>query len=167
MENTWHFSADIKTCKSPGGGGGRCGWWNKCGGIELPLSKWPGGLPTEGGGNVSTFRGWCGGTKRLLWVNWKVPEVGVILLEEPSGKGNWSGWLPMLEPDWWCEELVLPGICCSFGFLGPRSCWTAAKETIALSSVLQTADFSKFFAFNSLLVRKTTLFLCSLLERLF
>lgn len=83
----------------------------------------PGGLPTGGGGgNVSTFKGWWGGTNKLPGVNWKVPDVGVILLTEPSGRGNCNGCEDIPTVLCWCP---LADICCIFGFLGPRSCCTA------------------------------------------
>lgn len=140
---TWHFSADINTCSNPGGGG-KCGWWNNGGGRFPPFSKWPpGGLPTEGGGgNVKTFKGWWGGTNKLVGVNWNgFPEVGVILLADPSGRGKWRGCDDSPVFGWWWDGLVEPDSCWSFGFLGPRSCWTAEKDKMTVLRILWAVNF--------------------------
>lgn len=115
---TWHFSADIRICNNPGGGGNP-GWWNKGSGIALGGSRCDEGVPTEdGGGKVSPFRWWWGGTNKP-GLKWNEPF---------ESEGNLSGdgviWDIDIDGEWW---IWLEDDCCSFGFLGPLSCWTAEK----------------------------------------
>lgn len=110
---TWHFSADIKMCKRPGGGWS-VGGWNIGGGIA---SKCVLGLERGGGGKDNALKG-CGGPNNEDGNDKVFPEAEILF------SGTDMCCIPAAtteECSWLFEE------CCNFGFRGPRSCCTAVN----------------------------------------
>lgn len=97
-------------CRRPGGGG-RDGGWNIDGGRPSMCDV---GLATGGGGNVRALRG-RGGAKR----------PGGKCRDAAELTANLSGMCCKLCPMEGGTWGLLEGGC-NFGFLGPRSCCTAA-----------------------------------------